>query len=329
MTKVKYLKTIGFNSNQPIGRGFNYPYDIDFSEDGRIFLINRRPTPAPSGIRIQIFTFNEEWLGEFVTGPGKEDDQFTVPVCLAISDDDQVFITDEYLNEVKIFDNQGGFVKRWGSDYLKGPAGIAHTEDGNLLVVEQYANRISKYSRDGDLLSSWGKEGDKQGQFNLPWGLTTDSDNNVYVADWRNDRVQKFTEEGEFISSYGESGEGPGQFHRPSSVAVGSDGTIFVADWGNERVQVLSPDGEFQQNLAGEATLSKWAEEWLEVNLDEYDLRKESDLDVKDLPDHLQNPYHTASQTEPIFWGPVSVKIDDKDQLFVTEHSRHRIQVYK
>ena len=252
-----------------------------------------------------------------------------MPVCLAISEDDQVFITDEYLNEVKIFDNQGGFVKRWGSDYLKGPAGIAHTEDGNLLVVEQYANRISKYSRDGDLLHSWGEEGDKQGQFNLPWGLTIDSDNNVYVADWRNDRVQKFTEEGDFISSYGESGEGPGQFHRPSSVAVGSDGTIFVADWGNERVQVLSPDGEFQQNLAGEATLSKWAEEWLEVNLDEYDLRKESDLDVKDLPDHLQNPYHTASQTEPIFWGPVSVKIDDEDQLFVTEHSRHRIQVYK
>ena len=103
---------------------------------------------------------------------------------------------------------------------------------------------------------------------------------------------------------------------------------IYVADWGNERVQILTPEGEFHQMLRGEATLSAWAEEWLEVNPDEYDLRKESELLVDDLPEHLQSPYHTSSQTEPIFWGPVSVKIDEEDKLFVTEHSRHRIQVY-
>ena len=67
----------------------------------------------------------------------------------------------------------------------------------------------------------------------------------------------------------------------------------------------------------------------MEVNPDEYDLRKQSDLLPNDLPGHLKNAYHTASQTEPVFWGPVSVKIDAKDRLYVTEHSRHRIQVYE
>jgi DNA-binding beta-propeller fold protein YncE len=155
-----------------------------------------------------------------------------------------------------------------------------------------------------------------------------DHDDNVYIADWRNDRIQKFTCDGDFIDSFGSSGTKPGEFHRPSSVAVDSKGMIYVADWGNERVQVLTPTGDFHQMLQGEATLSTWAEEWLEVNPDEYDLRKESNLQVQTLPKHLQTPYHTASQTEPIFWGPVSVKIDAYDKLFVTEHSRHRIQVY-
>lgn len=333
MDHTKYIKTLGFNSNQPVGRGFNYPYDIDFSSDGRIFLVNRMGGLNSRGVRIQIFTFDEEWLSEFGTGPGNGDDQFTIPVCIAINKKDDVFITDEYLNEVKVFDKHGSFLRKWGNGEngtysLKGPAGIDHGPDGTVFVVEQYSNKISKFSDDGSYISSWGEEGSAPGQLNLPWGLTVDNRGSVFVADWRNDRIQKFTQDGEYICSYGKSGTGEGEFHRPSSVAVDSKGYIYVADWGNERVQVLDPDGDFCQLLKGEATLSKWAEEWLEVNPDEYDLRKNSDLDIKQLPDHLKTPYHIASQTEPIFWGPVSVMIDDKDQLFVTEHSRHRIQVY-
>jgi DNA-binding beta-propeller fold protein YncE len=304
------------------------------SEDGRIFVLNRIGGLNAVGIRIQICTFDEDWLGEFSTGPGTGADQFEVPICMAFDSQDRLYVTDESLNEVKVFDNQGEFVQRWGTEItgvgsLNGPAGIAPGSDGTVYVVEQYANRVHKLTSDGESILSWGEEGTGEGQFDLPWGATVDSDGQVYVADWRNDRIQKFTPEGEFLAAYGESGNGEGQFHRPSSVAVDGMGAIHVADWGNERVQVLDPDGDFHQMLYGEATLSKWAEEWLEVNPDEYDLRKQSDLLVKDLPAHLRTPYHTASQTEPMFWGPVSVKVDSEDRLYVTEHSRHRIQVYE
>ena len=332
---MKYLKTIGFNSNQPIGRGFNYPYDTAFSADGRIFVMNRMGGLNARGIRIQICTFDEDWLGEFATGPGAGDDQFKAPVCMAFSADDNLYVTDEALNEVKVFDSGGGFVRKWGADggadeigALRGPAGIAVGADGAVYVVEQYANRVRKMSAEGEFIAAFGESGGGAGEFDLPWGAAVDGEGCVYVADWRNDRVQKFTSEGEFIAAFGESGEGEGQFHRPSSVAVTRGGLICVADWGNERVQILDPDGGFLQTLRGEATLSKWAEEWLEVNPDEYGARRASDLDVKDLPEHLRTPYHAASQTEPIFWGPVSVTLDAEDRLYVTEHSRHRIQVY-
>ena len=123
---MKYLKTIGFNSNQAIGRGFNYPYDIAFSADGRIFVLTRMGTASPSGLRIQICTFDDDWLGEFKAGPGDGNGPFKVPVCMDFDSDDNLHVTDESLNVVKVFDNQGNFVREWGGNgdgALAGPGG--------------------------------------------------------------------------------------------------------------------------------------------------------------------------------------------------------------
>ena len=106
------------------------------------------------------------------------------------------------------------------------------------------------------------------------------------------------------------------------------EGYIYVADWGNERVQLLAPDGAFLQSLRGEATVSKWAQEFLDVNPDESTTRDQSNL-VPDLPSHLSTPYLISTQTEPYFWGPASVTLDADGRLYVTESSRHRVQVYQ
>ena len=141
------------------------------------------------------------------------------------------------------------------------------------------------------------------------------------MADWRNDRIQKFTPDGQFLAKFGGSGSGDGRFHRPSKVAVDSEGYIYVADWGNERVQVLRPDGGFQLKLRGEATISKWAQDFLDANSDESVERDKSNL-FPELPPHLDTPYLISSQIESYFWGPVSVSLDMAGRLYVTESSR-------
>ena len=322
---MRYLKTIGVNSNQPIGRGFNFPCDTALSSDGRIFVLNRT-----NGPRVHICTLDEEWLGEFGAGPAEDDHSLKVPSALAFDSEDQLFITEEALNEIKVFDSSGQFVRKL-TNYQSGgfPSGIAIDKQDNLYVVEQTNNLVHKLNRDGESILTWGEDGSGEGQFNLPWGIGLDSADNVYVVDWRNDRIQKFTAEGEFLAAFGESGDGEGQFHRPSSVSVDDEGLIYVADWGNERVQVLGPDGSFREMLHGEATLSKWAWEWLEANQDEFKLRKASDLTGKELPADLKTPFDVSSQTEHLFWGPVSVKLDSQQRMYVAEHSRHRIQIYE
>ena len=331
--RLGYVKTIGIVNNGLNGRGFANPYDLAVSKDGRIFVLNRCDPPRASAIRVGILNLDEEYLGEFGYGNGSGDGQMVWPVAMAFDSEDRVYITDEYNHRVSVYDTSGAFLSKWGvfgsaEGEFNGPAGIAFDPDDNVYVMDQHNNRVQKYTASGRFLLGWGDQGTGPGQFNLPWGLTADSQGNVYVADWRNDRIQKFDGDGRFLASFGGPGSAEGQFHRPSSVAVDADGYIYVADWGNERVQVLGPDGGFQLLLRGQATISKWAEEYFASNPEEKKERDISNL-VPPLPDHLSTPYHISSQTEPYFWGPVSVTLDKEGRLYVTETNRHRFQVYQ
>ena len=252
---------------------------------------------------------------------------------MAFDSQDRLYVTDEFNHRVSIFDTEGRFLGKWGErgdgdGQFNGPSGIDFDSEDNAYVVDQHNHRVQKYSPDGDYLLGWGEFGDGDGQLNLPWGLSIDGQDNVYVADWRNDRIQKFSPDGRFLASYGESGDGDGQFNRPADVAVDSDGHMYVADWENQRVQVLDPDGVFQLQLRGQATASQWAEEFLAANPDEAEPRSRSNL-IPTMPPHLDTPYHAASQSETLFWEPISVAVDQQDRLYVTESRRHRFQVYQ
>jgi len=330
---LAYVKTVGIVNNGYNGRGFANPVALELSRDGRIFVLNRCDPARAVAIRIGICNLDEEYLGEFGNGHGDGDGQFVLPTAMAFNSEDRLHIADEYNHRISVFDSSGDYLSMWGGygsgdGQLNGPSGIAFDSEDRAYVVDQHNNRVQKFTRDGEYLLQWGQEGDGHGQFNLPWGVTVDSRDNVYVADWRNDRIQKFTRDGEFQSSFGSAGDGDGQLHRPSDVAVDKQGYIHVADWGNERVQVLDPEGGYVLKLLGEATLSKWAEDFYASNPDEMLERERSNL-VPQLGPEYSNPYQVSAQTEPYFWGPASVTLDEEGRLYVIETNRHRFQVYQ
>ncbi len=329
---IEYVKTIGITTNQS-GRGFINPYDCAFTNDGRILVLNHADAARTALIRIGVLNWDEEYLGEFSKGTGRGEGQWTLPIGMAISADQRIYVTDEHLHRVTAFDTQGEFIRMWGekgdgAGQLNGPAGVSVAPNGNVYVAEQYNHRVQVFTSDGEPVTRWGELGDGPGQFNMPWGVGLDAGGDVYVADWRNDRVQKFTADGQHLATFGSSGTGDGEFSRPSAVCVDSGGHIYVSDWGNERIQLLDPDGNFVQALRGQATLSKWAQDFMNVNPDEYNTRQMANL-TPDLPDHLDTPYLISAQSEPYFWGPVSLRLDPEERLFVVEANRHRIQVYQ
>jgi DNA-binding beta-propeller fold protein YncE len=324
---LKYFKTIGLVNNQSTGRGFANPIDLAVSADGRILVLNRG---APIFTRVGVCNLDEDYLYE-IGSMGDGDGQFKLPTALALDSRERVFIADEYHHRISVFDISGKYLGRWGEHgsgegQLDGPAGLAIDANDNVWITDQRNHRLQKFTADGLFIAQCGEKGDGDGQLDLPWGIALDAGGGIYVADWRNDRIQQFSPDGHFMASFGELGGG--QFHRPSGVAVDSEGRIYVADWGNERVQVLAADGGHLLTLRGEATLSMWAEEFFAANPDEAVERERSDL-VPELPPQYNTPYLVSSQTESYFWGATSVNLDGEGRLYVTESSRHRLQIYE
>ena len=78
------------------------------------------------------------------------------------------------------------------------------------------------------------------------------------------------------------------------------------------------------QSVRGEATLSKWAEEFLNANPLDRAAREESDLE----PDlDFFDEHDESAHVEKYFWAPSWVSIHD-GRLYVVDSNRHRLQLY-
>tara|TARA_B100000676_G_C18052771_1_gene832289 strand:- start:147 stop:1169 length:1023 start_codon:yes stop_codon:yes gene_type:complete len=327
-TIVKYHNTIGLCTME--GRGFMFPVDTAFDQNGNIYTINRGHKADPRTIRITKYNIDSEFFGTFLSY-GKKDGQLLTPSAIAIDKNNNIYTCDELTSAVTIFDSNGKFMNKWGDKGngkadLDGPTSILIDKNEDVYISDQYNHRIQKFTNEGEFLLSFGSYGNNNSQLNLPWGITIDNDNNVFVANWRNNRIEKFSDDGKFISQFGKYGNKEGELNRPSSVVVDNKGHIYVADWGNERIQIYNNKGIFITHLRGQATISKWAQEFLDSNLEEASARSKANLKPS-IGQFNNDPHEESSHIEEFFWGPTSVKIHE-DKLFVTESNRHRVQIY-
>ena len=327
--QMKYSHTIGFIADQG-GRGFHLPVDMTQNSKGKVYVASRSNMDALRAVGISIASLDQEYIGEFGSY-GQNDGQMIWPTALACDREDRIYLADQYIHRITVFDADGNFIAKWGTQgggdgEIDGPAGLAFDSYDNLYLSDHRNHRIQRFTRDGQFLGQFGSFGNGDGEFNLPWGITLDPYDNVYVADWKNDRVQKFTSDGEFLARLGTSGSGDGQFSRPSGVAVDATGNIYVADWGNQRVQVLAPDGSFLLKLRGESTLSLWAQEYLEANADELKARSTF---VPEIEVDTDDAHEQSARIESYFWDPVCVMLDQQERLCVLETNRHRFQVFQ
>lgn len=327
--RLSYNRTIGVAAMQ--GRGFYYPWSATVADDGKIFVLGRGSDSDPRGTRVTVMNLEEEYFGtfgSFGTGSG----QAIWNASIAIDSQQRIFTSDDHLNRIMVRTLEGELLDTWGQSgtgegQLNGPNGIAFNSNDELLVSDHLSGRIQKFTGSGQHIMTFGEPGSGNGQLNLPWEIFVDTDDNVFVSDWGNDRIVKFSSEGEFLANFGSSGRGFGEFEAPSSVCVDSDGYIYVADWGNQRIQVLDSEGNFVQLHGGDATISKWAQDFLDTNVEESKARAGANLE-RDIDFNTDDPHERSAHIEKLFWGPTSLALDRENHLFVVDSNRHRLQVF-
>jgi DNA-binding beta-propeller fold protein YncE len=325
--RLKYLTNVGFIGDQG-GRAFQHPACIVRRSDGRIFVGSRGAAAAPT-VGIQMVSVDHEFFGT-VGEVGTREGQMLEPSALALDSDENLYLADEKLHRISIFDKNGEAVGSWGTHgsdpgEFNRPAGLL-VQGETVLVVDSMNHRVQKYTTDGRYLDQWGSQGSGEGEFRLPWGITDDKDGNIYVADWGNDRIQKLTPDGQHLATIGESGDGQDQLNRPADVAVDPEGNLYIADWGNQRLQVLDASGKFLDSKRGEADLNPWVLEYFEAQQDEKRARQSYvpvyDVDTDDVNE-------ISARIEPYFWDPCAVTLDDEGRVYVLETCRHRFQVFE
>lgn len=325
---LRYMTNVGFSSDQG-GRAFQKPSCIVRRSDGRIFIGSRGPA-ADQTVGIQMVSLDHDFFG--VIGKlGRSDGQMMEPSALALDAEDNLYLADEKLHKVSIFNRDGEFIKSWGEQgtgpgQFEGPCGLLMQGD-TIFVVDARNHRIQKLTKDGIFISEWGSFGTNDGDFRFPWGISSDQDGNIFIADWGNDRIQKLTPDGLHLNTYGKTGSGEGELSRPADVAVDQDGNLYIADWGNQRLQVIDSEGNFLAASRGEAIQpNPWVVEYFTGVLDEKAAR---DTFVPIFDVDTQDEHEISARIEPYFWDPCSVILDEQNRVYVLETCRHRFQVFE
>ena len=367
MAQVTIARDRVYNFSHTIGGGAGvhdlcFPVSVAVGKGGVVYMINRenhsmfRPLKGPNVEKVFVGAPGEEKVllggtklrmatGGIGDGPGQGDGQFLWANSLAVDSDENVYVSDDWLHRISIFDKDGNFLGKWGTPgtgpgELNGPSGLAFDGKDNLYLVDSRNHRVQKFSKDGIFHGGWGSYGSGEGEFNTPWGITVDGNGNVYVADWKNHRVQKFTADGTFLAQFGgpaegareltyptssfptnitfahtwRLGTGAGELNHPSDVAVDKDGDVYVVDWANDRVQIYDPEGDFITSLLGDANqLGKWGQDFVDANPDLQKARRR----------------FNNWEEEWRFKMPTGIAIDNEtNRIFVADTVRRRLQVY-
>jgi tripartite motif-containing protein 71 len=330
------------------GTGFNYPQTMALAKGGIVYVANRG-NENNFGMRVNKVKIGapgeEELLAEFFKW-GQGDGRSNWPFGVALDSRGNVYTSDEWLNQISVFDADGNFQSKWGKSgsgdgELSRPAGMIFDKDDNVYVVDSGNNRIQKFTKDGKFLAKFGKSGSGDGEFNQPWGITLDNEGNIWVADWKNHRAQKFSPDGKFLMKIGQHGTIPappgsygvtylgpyvgtagaqgypkaGLLNHPTDVAVDPDGDIYITDWGNHRVCIFDSEGVPVTNLIGDAqVMSKWGQQSIDANPDMMKARRRA----------------RSLEPEWRFCFPTAVEFDpETDRLIVADSQRNRLQIYR
>jgi DNA-binding beta-propeller fold protein YncE len=284
--------------------------DVPWNKTAVHAKVGKYEVPDAPGSEELIFEF-----GKYGDGDG----ELVWPTGITTDSDENVYVSDEWLNRTSVYNPDGELLSTWGragtgNGEFNGAAGIAFGPDETLYVVDSLNHRVQKLSKDGTYIGQFGSPGTAEGQFNSPWGITTDVDGFVYVADHKNHRVQKFAPDGAYIASFGTYGTGRGELNRPSDVAVDPDGDVYVCDWANNRVQIFAPDGAFVTSLIGDAQrMAMWQQMMVDANADVIKARRR---------------VYTL-EPEWRFALPVGLEFDPhRSRIIVADTQRARVQIY-
>ena len=232
---------------------------IKFTPDGRVSMVfGRKKEASDEGA--------EPWKHPNPPLPAR-DGQFRQPTDVTWDTQDNIFISDGYINSrVAKYDKNGDWVKQWGDrgreqGQFNTPHSIAADAKGNIYVADRGNRRIQVFDPEGTVVREikidvppppvvhmWmgvtptgnalaGATGP-----GAPWAICITpgpGTQYLYSSDAYPGRIYKLNLEGQVLGYFGSTGRQPKQFGWIHEMACPSENELYVAEILNWRVQKL------------------------------------------------------------------------------------------
>ena len=127
------------------GMGFNQPVAVALGGGDAVYVVNRGSESISDvpwnrtglGARVSKVTIgpepgDEEFIGEF-SKYGSGDGEFIWGSGIVVDGEENVYVSDEWLNQVSVFDREGKFLRKWST--LEQEDGLAHGTAGEQLQI--------------------------------------------------------------------------------------------------------------------------------------------------------------------------------------------------
>ena len=208
---------------------FRYPKGIAFDSHGNIVVADN------NNHRVQVFDRNGNFLSKFGE-QGSLDHQLSKPQGLSINGNGDIIVADKGNKLIKIFSSSGEYLRKFGG---AGSPYCCIQYGQHFIVSDAGDHSIKMFNLEGKFISKFGKQGNKDGEFNMPRCLSVNKEGLLMVCDSGNHRVQVFELSGKFVTKFGSEGSERGAFNYPVSTADLSDGRVVVSDVKNDRIQIF------------------------------------------------------------------------------------------
>ncbi len=218
------------------------PYSVVEDSRGRIIVTD----PGAQGVHI--FDPKQQKY-KFVERKDKNDDAMLAPQCVAVDDQDNIYVTDSESGKIFVFNSDGKYKRALGSlkggeGFFKRPTGIAvDSAEQRIYLTDTLRDKIYVLDMNGSVMKVFGQNGEKEGEFNYPTELRL-SGKDLIVVDAMNFRVQTLDRSGQFEYSIGKIGDSEGSMFRPKGIGVDSEGHVYVVDGSLGMVQVFNREGQ-------------------------------------------------------------------------------------
>jgi DNA-binding beta-propeller fold protein YncE len=171
------------------GGKFNCPIGIVADTEGNLYVADSINS------RVQKINRNGEFL-QFIGPPvwgeqGVVNREVHYPIGLDLDNNDNIYVADTAVGEVKVFDKTGNFICSWRVNEGAVQPEIVDIACGNdcVYITDKANNRVLKYTLEGEYISEWASS--TVGAFNYPSGIDV-NESLVYINEVFNERIQVF-----------------------------------------------------------------------------------------------------------------------------------------